>query len=363
MAFVHGGDIESYKLHYGREPLDFSANPNPLGVPESVKRAAVRAIETADRYPDPHCRALRQAIAAAEGIDADHIVCGNGAADLILRLVSVLAPRRAVLTAPTFSEYEQALRRCGAAIDFEVLREEQHFQLTEGILDRLQPGVDLLFLCEPNNPTGMLSDRALLLRVLRRCAAYRITMVVDECFLDFVDHPEAHTLKPWLCESPHLMILRAFTKLYGMAGFRLGYLLGGDAGRVRAIAGAGQPWPVSSIAQAAGVAALADETYRERTRALLPAERRLLADALTKLGFVVYPGTANYLLFYSGDPTLHIQLAERGILIRDCSGYRGLKAGYYRVAVRLRADNLQLIAALARLKEEAGWQSSASSTE
>ena len=180
MELTHGGDWAGYAAQYGGMPLDFSANVSPLGLPQGVRQAVARALDGADRYPDPLCRALRKKLSGTLGVPPQSILCGNGAADLIFRLALAEKPKRALVTAPTFAEYEQALVVAGCTADRFFLREEEGFAVTEALLERIEPGLDILFLCEPNNPTGRTTPRALLLRILERCAACGTRLVVDE---------------------------------------------------------------------------------------------------------------------------------------------------------------------------------------
>ena len=221
----HGGDWAGFLETYGAPPLDFSANISPLGVPESVRRAAEASLAEAGRYPDPLCRALREKLASCHGVPAEWILCGNGAADLIYRLAAARQPKTALVTAPTFSEYENALTLWGCRVSRFPLSEETGFAVTEDILSRITPELDLLFLCEPNNPTGRTTDRRLLKRVLDRCSASGTLLAVDECFSDFLDDPASHTLLDDLHHFENLVILRAFTKSYALAGLRLGLSL------------------------------------------------------------------------------------------------------------------------------------------
>jgi threonine-phosphate decarboxylase len=345
MKLIHGGDWAGYRAEYGREPLDFSANVSPLGVPDGIKAAIAGALDTADRYPDPLCRALCGAIAEKEAVPASFCLCGNGAADLIFRFAAAKKPKRALILAPCFAEYETALCTVGCAVEAYPLREENDFHLDEGFLERIVPGVDVVFLCEPNNPTGVTSPRALLDGILARCEAVGAVLALDECFGSFLDDPAAHTMKRELAAHPNLLILKAFTKLYAMAGVRLGYCLCADGSLLDAMRAAGQPWAVSSLAQAAGVAALSEDGYVARVRELIAVERPYLIGALTDLGLRVIAGEANYLLFHSPVP-LAQAMREKGILLRDCSNYRGLSSGWYRAAVRTHAENTQLIAAI-----------------
>ncbi|MFR1785333.1 MAG: pyridoxal phosphate-dependent aminotransferase, partial [Ruthenibacterium lactatiformans] len=223
MELTHGGDWAGYAAQYGGMPLDFSANVSPLGLPQGVRQAVARALDGADRYPDPLCRALRKKLSGTLGVPPQSILCGNGAADLIFRLVLAEKPKRALVTAPTFAEYEQALVVAGCTADRFFLREEEGFAVTEALLERIEPGLDILFLCEPNNPTGRTTPRALLLRILERCAACGTRLVVDECFNEFLDDPAAHTLLGELEGHENLLLLRAFIKWYAMAGVRLDY--------------------------------------------------------------------------------------------------------------------------------------------
>ena len=182
MKLVHGGDWAGYRAEFGCDALDFSANVSPLGLPAGVAAAITNALPTADRYPDPLCRELRAALAGAEGVPADWILCGNGAADLIFRLALAVRPRRALLPAPTFAEYEAALQTVGCAVQRVFLREENEFAVTEEFIDAVTPETDIVFLCQPNNPTGQVTPPALVERLVRRCAECGAVLVVDECF-------------------------------------------------------------------------------------------------------------------------------------------------------------------------------------
>lgn len=342
MKLVHGGDWAGYRAEFGRDALDFSANVSPLGLPAGVAAAITNALPTADRYPDPLCRELRAALAGAEGVPADWILCGNGAADLIFRLALAVRPRRALLPAPTFAEYEAALQTVGCAVRRVFLREENEFAVTEEFIDAVTPETDIVFLCQPNNPTGQVTPPALVERLVRRCAECGAVLVVDECFLDFLPDRDAWTAKQLLRDAPQLVILKAFTKLYAMAGVRLGYALCGDAALLEKMRGAGQPWAVSSLAQAAGLAALQETAYAGAVRALIAEQRPRMAAGLRALGLRVMDGQANYLLFRA-TPDFGEKLRRRGAVVRSCANYPGLDAAWYRTAVRTAEENTRLL--------------------
>lgn len=336
---IHGGDI------YSRETtLDFSANLNPLGVPDLVRAAAANA--DFSHYPDPRCAALTRAIARYEGIPEPHIVCGNGAADVIYRIVNALRPRRALLCAPTFSEYEKALTERDCAVAFHLLAEENGFALGEDILREITPETDILFLCSPSNPVGNTIEPRIPERILAKCRENGVTAVVDECFLDFVEDGERLSAKNFL--FPNVIVLKAFTKICAIAGLRVGYALFGGEDLAAAVRDCGQPWSVSSPAQAAGAAAaavLAETDFLARTRALVARERAFLTEQLTALGIAVYPSQANFLLLKSRTDLATI-LARHGIAIRRCGDYRGLGDEYFRIAVRTREENARLLTVL-----------------
>lgn len=342
MKLVHGGDWAGYRAEFGCDALDFSANVSPLGLPAGVAAAITNALPTADRYPDPLCRELRAALAGAEGVPADWILCGNGAADLIFRLALAVRPRRALLPAPTFAEYEAALQTVGCAVQRVFLREENEFAVTEEFIDAVTPETDIVFLCQPNNPTGQVTPPALVERLVRRCAECSAVLVVDECFLDFLPDRDAWTAKQLLRDAPQLIILKAFTKLYAMAGVRLGYALCGDATLLEKMRGAGQPWAVSSLAQAAGLAALQETAYAGAVRALIAEQRPRMAAGLRALGLRVMDGQANYLLFRA-TPDFGEKLRRRGAVVRSCANYPGLDAAWYRTAVRTAEENTRLL--------------------
>ena len=346
---VHGGDWMGYRERFGRDALDFSANVSPLGLPEGVAQAIREALTEADRYPDPLCRTLRAALSRAEGVPPEQLLCGNGAADLIFRLVWAAKPRRALVTAPTFAEYAAALDTAGCEVKRFFLGEAEDFAVTDALVDAVNESIDMVFLCQPNNPTGQLTALPLVEQILHRCAACGTLLVVDECFLDFLPDHALHTAKGLLGEGD-LVILKAFTKLYGMAGVRLGYALSADTALLEQMQACGQPWGVSSLAQAAGLAALEETAYVEEVRALIAEQRPRLTAGLRALGLRVLDGRANYLLFQAPE-TLGEALRQRGAVLRSCANYPGLGPGWYRTAVRTGPENEQLLKLLAEVLE------------
>ncbi len=344
-CYTHGGDRDTFVETYGREPLDFSANSSPLGVPEAVQRAVCASAARCDSYPDPYCRALRNALSDVHALPPAHILCGNGSADLLYRLALAKKPKQALVLAPTFSEYEQALRLVGCRVEHWMLSESDGFALDVRLCEKITAQTDLVVVCQPNNPTGLVAERTVMEHILRRCEQTDTMLVVDECFLDFLEDEASYTLRGRVEDSGHLLLLKAFTKLYGMAGLRLGYCLCRDEELLGAMQASGQPWAVSTPAQAAGLAALSCTEYVDAVRRLVHTERAWLKQELETLGFFVLDGRANYLLFRAPE-ALGGRLEAQGILLRDCSNFYGLSKGWYRTAVRTHADNRTLIHAM-----------------
>lgn len=341
---IHGGDI-----YRNKEVLDFSVNGNPLGTPEAVLKAVKEGALEIAYYPDMICEKLREAISLFENVPADQIICGNGAAELFFAVVMAVKPKKALLLAPAFSEYERALRVWDADIQYYRLSREKGFALDEGILKHITEELDLLFLCNPNNPTGQVIEKVLLEKILEKCKACRVYVVLDECFIEFLDEPFRYEMKSQVNDFPGLLIVKAFTKIFAMPGLRLGYGLSADKKLLEKMNGVLQPWNVSGPAQAAGTAVLKDcEEYMAETRAFVSNERNYMIQQLKRLGFSVYDSRANY-IFFSGRKGLYKEALANGFLIRDCSGYEGLEEGDYRIAVRTRRENERLFTWLKRL--------------
>jgi len=341
----HGGDVYSYIENKGLKPLDYSANTNPLGMPENVKKALVENIDNYGFYPDIHCRKLKQAVSVYEDTDPEYFLFGNGAADIIFRLCYALKPKAALLLAPTFSEYEQALLNVECGIEYYNLNKDSNFTVEADILDKIG-GKDIVFICNPNNPTGMLTDKELLVKISEKCLNENCYVVIDECFMDFVRGHREHSFIEYLEKFENVIILKAFTKIFAMAGLRLGYCLCCNKETVSKIKKAEQPWSVSVPAQIAGIAALGNRNYLTETVRVIEKEREYLTVNLRKAGFTVFESHANFILFKAGVTDLYDRLYKRGILVRKCGNFRGLDDTYYRIAVKCREDNERLLGAV-----------------
>jgi threonine-phosphate decarboxylase len=338
----HGahGDLVSRSLGVRvGELLDFSQNINPLGTPRGALEAARRALyEDSSRYPDLEYTGLRGALAAYLGVGAEMVVPTNGGAEaLFLAARAAGKGGKALVLEPTFSEYAAAAAASGKEPVRRVARREEDFEWDSTPLRDLE-GVSVVFLCNPNNPTGDLLDRGAVLEVADRVVEAGAVLVVDEAFADFV--PEISVTD---MVDRGLWVARSFTKFFAIPGLRLGCLVCDDAARVQAL----QPsWPVNSVAAAAGVAAVNDRGFAEASRAEVARLREDLFGALSALpDLQPFPGAANFLLV-RGPDGLPERLAGRGVLVRGCGPFHGLGSWFFRVAVRSAEENGRLVAAI-----------------
>ncbi len=341
-ADQHGGDIYRHQ-----NVMDFSVNVNPLGIRKEVLQAYHACADEIGQYPDVRNEALKGAIADFEQVDKDMILCGNGAAELIYATAEELRPEKALLIDPSFSEYERALESVGAQICRYEKKEETGFLLEEDVLDLITPDLDLMFLTQPDNPTGMVAYKSLLTKIVEKCEDCRVMLLIDECFLEFLDTPASYEMSGLLKEAPHLLILKALTKLFAIPGLRVGYLLSGQESVLARIRLGLQPWNVSVPAGRCAVAALTDcEDYLDRTRALVREGRKYIKDSLSSFGFSVYDSKVNY-VFFQGEQGLYEKALGAGFLIRDWGEIAG--KWYYRIAVKKKEENERLMTWLKRL--------------
>ncbi|MGD9892969.1 MAG: histidinol-phosphate transaminase [Dehalococcoidia bacterium] len=346
----HGGLRTDELRAFGLDPgamTDFSASVNPYGPSPRVREALSRL--DLSRYPDPDSLALTEEIARRHGVPPDHVLAGNGASELIHLIVRlfVRGGQQAIAFTPTFGDFERACQIAGASIYPWRANPDRDFRWTlrnkAQVLRRVLP--PLVYLCNPNNPTGVYLDET----EVRSVADGLIggPMLLDEAYVNFVDD---HWDATPLTRRGRVILLRSMTKDYGLAGLRLGYVVA----HPDAIAAARrlQPeWSVSAAAQVAGLAALGDEEHLRQTLARLREAKAALVDSLIRHDFPVHAGAANFLLVRTGTATeTRLALLPRGIAVRDCTSF-GLPE-QIRVGVRTPAENARLVDALVAVRQE-----------
>jgi histidinol-phosphate aminotransferase len=347
---VHGSIGPETLAAHGLSPedvVDFSVNTNPLGPPPGAL-AAVRALGATDlaRYADPAAAPLRRTLAERLAIAPDQIVVGNGSAELIWLLALAFvqpAPSTVLIAGPTFGEYERASRLLGASVTCHLAAASNGFEpdlagLAEQVR-RERPSV--VWLCNPNNPTGHYVGYRQIETLMHACVAAGTLLVVDEAYLAFVERPDSLLD---LLPSGHLFLLRSMTKDYALAGLRLGYGLG-TRQMVDLLHRVQPPWSVNVAAQVAGLASLADEAHLARARAEVWAARAALAAGIEQLGLRYVPPAANFLLVEVGNARqVCAQMLAKGFALRDCTSF-GLP-DYVRIGVRTRPECARLLAAM-----------------
>ena len=339
-----------------------TGNPATFGfkMPDSVRQALVENADKAVAYCDlkgmPAAREAIWAYEQSKGITSftpDDVYIGNGVSELApMCLNTLLNPGDEILIpSPSYSLWTNAAYLAGATPVFYRCHQENNWQpdpdeIRAQITDRTRA----LLIINPNNPTGLAEPKETVAEMAKFCREMGIFLVVDECFGEFLDEPERYSILGEIDRFPNVFVLKAFTKLYAMAGVRLGYGFCSDGRVLEAMERVRQPWSVSALAQAGGEAALKETEYVEKTRRLIRAQREFLKNGLKELGFAVWDSMANY-LFFSGDPGLKEKLLERKILIRSCANYPGLDGRYYRICVRTEAENRRFLEELKRVLE------------
>ena len=344
MQSRHGGDVYRNQVQ-----IDFSVNTNPLGIPTEVEDALHQAVKESARYPDMEAGRLRKAVSGMAEIPEEWLLFGNGASELFMAIIHGLQPKKTVIPVPSFYGYEYAAGAGLGEIIFYETEAEKEFALDEDFFSILTEEVELLILANPNNPNGAVLEEAYLQRLLQHCKEKKIYVVLDECFAELC-WKDCSVL--YYGEWEHVLAVRAFTKLFAIPGVRLGYLICSNKELLKRIARQLPEWNLSCFSQAAGCACAGLREYRQVTKVYINQERAVLEAELKRIGFRVFPGVANFILFYSRLP-LYEMLLERKILIRDCANFRGLSHGFYRIAVKSREENKVL---LRELEEIVGAQ-------
>ena len=350
----HGGEVWDASSRLGipiTSMLDFSANVNPLGISPLAADAIRAGIQFLPLYPDNDCTRLKEAIVSyIRGASSESILVGNGSTEIIHLFSQVFleAGDEAIILRPTFSEYEYAIVRNRAKPI--VIPMGEGFRLdAEALLKSLTRKTRAIFLCNPNNPTSTTLDRNGVQEIVEEAAKRKIMILLDECFIEFVEDYEHLSFSRDSRDHENLVVLRSLTKVFGLAGLRVGYAIGNKK-TITQLNNCKITWSVNSLAQVAGVAALHDEEYLGATKHLIRRERAYLSESLPGVGVSITPPEANFLLANLQGrmtaPELKRRLLTHRILIRDCSSFRGLGSRFVRFAVRKREDNMVLLRAL-----------------
>lgn len=356
-VFEHGGNLYAKMRETGgglSEILDFSANINPLGISDKIRQTLHESLESIIHYPDAEGYALKHALSQHYQVDSASITIGNGAVELMYILCHMLAPNRVLVTAPTFSEYESAARASGANIEYFYLDERDNFEIDIEKLMKSLTDIDVIFICNPNNPTGTLLENKKLEKLLEVAKIQDTYVVIDESFIDFLPNAATYTCRHLIAQYENLIILHSLTKFYAIPGLRLGFGLASP--KVTMMLHAGKdPWNVNTLAQNAGVVALSDNDYQILSRNYVAEAKIELYNSLLAIKKLKpYSPSVNFILINIKETAMTAKqlrntMENHNILIRDCSNYPGLSSEYIRLAVKHKEQNHILIDAFKKL--------------
>ena len=385
----HGGNI--YKIFREKnikEILDYSSNINPYGIPESLKKRITENLEILERYPDPDYIELRQKLAHLNKVDMSNIILGNGATEIIFLFMKVINPKKILIAAPTFGEYERAVKAtervenssilgdsnkkkddensCGKQkikIEYFELKESDDFKLNiHNLKNELEKKYDLLIICNPNNPTGKFLKLDETEEILRECNKYNTKLFIDEAFIDFLKDGMKESIINTKEDKQNLFVTRAFTKFFAIPGLRLGYGIYFDKNLEKEISEKKEPWSVNNIAEIAGLTVLDDTKYIEETLKWIAEEKTYVYEKLneingikpykTEVNFITVKIEDNFILKGLNVKILRGKMIEKGILIRDASNFKFLDERFFRLAIKNRKNNDRVIETLKKIFDD-----------
>ncbi len=353
----HGSDLEKIEKIYGihkENIISFSANVNPLGICPKMREALSKHLDVITSYPDREYTALRQAIAAYCHTDPSYITVGNGSTEMISLFIQSRQPKHALILTPTYSEYEREIGLCGGMCHYFALSPNQEFTLSlPALFETLESEqIDLLILCNPNNPTGGAIHHAQMQSLLDYTKSHHIPVIVDETYCEFAPTLSDVSAIPFLSAYPNLVVLRGVSKFFASPGLRLGYAMTSDVTLLSYIKEHKDPWSINSLADLAGQVMFTDTAYITAVRTLIDTERSRICKALSALpDLTVFPTVSNFVLVRINreDKTaqdLFDTAIRQNLMIRDCSSFPGLDEHYFRLCFMLPADNDRLLSVI-----------------
>lgn len=349
----HGSDLEKIADYYHLNKEDivlFGANVNPLGLSDQIKADLATHLDIISSYPDRDYTSLKKAISNYTGSSPEYIVVGNGSTELISLLINQRAPKKAMLLGPTYSEYARELNLVGGTMEYYNLKESENFKLNiSDLIDKLQRDIDLLIICNPNNPTSSAITTHEMKEILNACHSLGIFVMIDETYIEFA--PKGTTLSaiPLVSEFDNFMVIRGVSKFFAAPGLRFGYGITSNQTFLQALLTHQNPWSLNSIGAYAGERMLKDENYIHKTWSLIDSERSRMCLELSKLDTVkIYPAYANFILvriLKEGVTSFDVfeKAIHENMMIRDCSSFESLDGEYVRFCIMKPEENTRLL--------------------
>ena len=357
----HGSDLEKIETIYNikkEDIISFSANVNPLGISPKLRETLAQKIDVITSYPDREYTLLRKHIGTYLGADFQNIIVGNGSTELISLFIQIRQPKKAVIIGPTYSEYEREIAIGGGTSLYYPLKESNDFKLdVKNFCTYLNETIDLLVICNPNNPTSNSISAHDMREILDTCKQHGIFVMVDETYVEFAPNTEEITSIPLTTYYNNLIILRGISKFFAAPGLRLGYAITCNGDLIKEIDTRKNPWTINSLAEVAGQLMFTDKEYIEKTKALIFSERERIYNILLSIDNIkVYKPTANFVLVQILDKTItanHVFHAaiQEGFMIRDCSTFPFLNSQYFRFCFMMPEKNDQLLACIRKVLE------------
>lgn len=355
----HGSDLEIIEQTYGIKKTDivsFSANVNPIGISPKLRQTLAEHIDAITTYPDRNYTALRQCLSKYTGAETEHILVGNGSTELISLFIQTEHPKKALIMGPTYSEYEREIYLGGGTTHYYPLKEKDDFKLdTEEFIFNLNETIDLLVICNPNNPTSSYICRKDMRLILDTCKRYDIFVMVDETYVEFTEPEEEITAIPLTDYYNNIIILRGISKFFAAPGLRLGYGVTGNQDLIKSINTRKNPWTINSLAVIAGELMFTDTNYIQQTRTFISKERKRMFDALKDCPYYKpFPPSANFILvkILKEDTTssdIFEYAIQKGLMIRDCSTFPFLDNKFIRFCLMDEDSNDRLLHCLKSL--------------
>lgn len=349
----HGSDLEKIEEYYHipkEEIVCFSANVNPLGLSDTIKKDLASNLDIITRYPDRNYTSLKAAIGSYTGASPAHIVVGNGSTELISLFISQRAPKKALVLGPTYSEYARELSLVGGVLQYYNLREDEGFRLNiNDFLSAITQDIELVIICNPNNPTSSALTCSEMERVIAECKKRDVFVMIDETYVEFAPVVEEISSIPLAGKYDNFMVIRGVSKFFAAPGLRFGYGITSNENFLASLLKHQNPWSLNSVAAYAGELMLKDTEYIQKTRELICSERRKMTDALSKSSaFKPYPAYGNFILVkLLEDGVTSFDIFEKAIrekmMIRDCSSFEALNGEYIRFCIMMPEDNERLL--------------------
>ncbi len=348
----HGSDLEKIEKIYGikkEDIISFSANVNPLGISPKLREGIASQIDCITTYPDRDYMELRKCIAEYCGTESENIVVGNGSTELISLFIKIEKPKKAMILGPTYSEYEREISLEEGKTIYYPLREENDYILdVNHFISKLSEDIDMLVICNPNNPTGTAINNKDMRKILDACKECDIFVMVDETYVEFAENIEEISSVSLTRTYGNIAILRGTSKFFAAPGLRLGYAICSNNDLMQKVNQRKDPWTINSIAVVAGNLMFMDKDYIAKTKELIKSERDRMYELFSKSErFKPYKPQGNFMLLKILDDTITSQMLfdkciKKGLMIRDCSTFPYLGENYIRFCFMNPSDNDRL---------------------